>query len=431
MILFLGGLALDAIYCYNIAHGKEYYPSCVSLHALWWFVVPPQGGETQALRKVRHAILGCAKEMKPNRITRAYTLTIEANPGKAEQARYACYWYRAYTLDYCAKYFAQGPTEKRQAESTASLGWLANQAQQRARGIINAGFAAEKANGNQFKCPTDFPLFCDAKIQEAKSTSYTYWVKPPTCPAMPTQTHRALKNALRRGGKLRPTCEVRHGKRGRLVARVFVEFPKVKPVLSPEVLACDVGVNIGVARSDGYKSKPLRPVLNQATARKAARQKQGHRKKSNRTMVKQLLDREARKAVTLAARTGKVLVIEACKPLANLKPLGSIGGWPRQHFGARCLQIAEEVGVFVWEQWPARSSITCPPCGYCDKANRQGEAFRCVGCGFVGHADTVASINLARWARGKIRLYLEKAARKKHDSHHRLITVPLGGVEKS
>ena len=32
--------------------------------------------------------------------------------------------------------------------------------------------------------------------------------------------------------------------------------------------------------------------------------------------------------------------------------------------------------------------------------------------------------------RGKIPLYLEKAASKKHDSHHRLITMPKGGVEK-
>lgn len=366
---------------------------------------------------------------KPPRITRAYTLKIEANPGKAEQARYAAYWYRRYTLEYCAKYFAQGAETKRQAESTASLGWIANQAQQRARGMINAGFAAEKATGEPFHCPADFPVLCDATIKEAKGTTYTYWVRVPTCPPIPTTTHRALKNALRRGGKLRPTCEVRQGKKGGLVARVFVEFPKVALVLSPDVLACDVGVNIGVARSDGHKSKPLRLVMNQAVARKAERGRQGHLKKSSRTAVKQLLDREARKAVTLAAQTGKTLVIERLQTLSNLKPSGSNGGWPRQHFGARCLQIGEEMGVFVWEQWPARSSITCPACGHCDKANRRGESFHCVRCQFVGHADTVASINLARWARGKIRRILQRP-RKKHDSHH-CITVPFCGVETS
>ena len=375
--------------------------------------------------------MSVAKTSKFSRVTRSYTLKIEANPGKAEEARYCLYWYRLYTLDYCAKYFAQGPREKRQAESTKSLGWVANQAQQRARGIINAGFAAEKATGEPFHCPADFPLLCDAKIQEAKSTTYTYWIKPPTCPAVPTQTHRALKNALRRGGTLRPTCEVRQGKNGGLVARVFVEFPKLTPGLSADVLACDVGVNIGVARSDGYKSKSLRPVLNQATARKAARQKQKHRKKSSRTAVKQLLDREARKAVTLAARTGKVLVIESLHTLKNLKPSGSIGGWPRQHFGARCLQIGEEMGVSVWQRFPARSSITCLPWQHTDKASRKGEDFVCVTCGYSAHADVNAAHNLALWARADIRRYIEKGAGNKHGLLHCVPIPSSGGVEKS
>jgi transposase len=216
-----------------------------------------------------------------------------------------------------------------------------------------------------------------------------------------------------------------------MIARVFVEFPKLNAVPSPDVIACDVGVNIGVARSDGYKSKSLRPVMNRARQKRAEQQRQGHQKSSTRSAVKQLLDREARKAVTLAARTGKTLVLEAQKPLSNLKPSGSIGGWPCAHFAARCRQIAEEIGgVFVWEQWPARSSMTCTACGHCDKTNRTGERFHCVSCGFTRHADILASINLARWARGGISRYPAKAA-KKHDSLHCVPKLPLGGVGKS
>ena len=211
---------------------------------------------------------------------------------------------------------------------------------------------------------------------------------------------------------LRPTCEVRQGKRGGWVVRVFVAFPKPAATLSPDVLACDVGVNVGVARSDGYLSTSLRPALQRARQKRAAQQRQGHHKSAARTAAKQLLDREARKVVTLAARTGRSLVLEAHTALGNLKPTGRIGGWPRQHFAQRVRQIAEEVGVGVWEQWPARSSMTCPACGHCTKTNRQGVRFRCVSCGFRGHADTVASRNLARWARGGIRCYLKKAAQQ-------------------
>jgi hypothetical protein len=210
------------------------------------------------------------------------------NPGKAEHIRYAQYWYRLYVLDYCAKYYDQGPVKKPVAESTAGLGWIANQAQQCARGIINAGFAAEKATDTPFHCPADFPFLCEGSIEaDKKGTSYAYWVKPPTCPKVPAQTHRALNNALRRGG---------------MVARVFVEFPKLPAVPSPDVIACDVGVNIGVARSDGYKSKSLHPAMNRARQKRAAQQRQGHQKSSTRSAVKQLLDREARKVVTFLFR---------------------------------------------------------------------------------------------------------------------------------
>ena len=152
---------------------------------------------------------------RPSKVTRSYELQLLPNPGKAEHIRYAQYWYRHYTLDYCAKYYDQGPVKKPVAESTAGLGWIANQAQQRARSIINAGFAAEKVTDNPFHCPTDFPLLCGGRIEaDKKGTQYAYWVKPPTCPKIPAQTHRALNNALRRGGKLRPTCEVKQGKHG-------------------------------------------------------------------------------------------------------------------------------------------------------------------------------------------------------------------------
>src|ERR1044071_4822814 len=118
--------------------------------------------------------------MKRPKTIRSYVLKIEANPGKAEEARYACYWFRFFTLEYCQKYFTQGAIEEPKRESTAGLGWLPHQAQQRARGIINAGFAAEKATGEPFHCPVDFPLLCEAKLQPAKGTTYAYWIKPPT-----------------------------------------------------------------------------------------------------------------------------------------------------------------------------------------------------------------------------------------------------------
>ncbi len=42
---------------------------------------------------------------------------------------------------------------------------------------------------------------------------------------------------------------------------------------------------------------------------------------------------------------------------------------------------------------PAYGSQTCPSCGFVDKKNRNGDRFKCLHCGHVGHADQVAAIN--------------------------------------
>jgi len=54
----------------------------------------------------------------------------------------------------------------------------------------------------------------------------------------------------------------------------------------------------------------------------------------------------------------------------------------------------------------AYTSITCPPCGYIDRKNRNGDSFKCLKCGHTGHADHIAAINVkARWQDTEIHLY--------------------------
>jgi transposase len=311
------------------------------------------------------------------------------------------------TLDYVRQLYDKPPGD---FESTAGMGRLANQAQKRARDMLRAGRAAEKATGKPFSCPSSAPFVCDAVIQESKHTTFDYWVKTPLGPWLPAQTHRALKNALRKGGKLRKACEVRQGKNGGLVARCFVEFEKPEAKDTGDYLACDVGVNVAVARSDGYVSQPLHPILQRTKEKRAERQRQGHRRSSTRSALKQALDREARRAVASAAGGSKTLVLESPKALGNLKPSGRIGGWARRHFGERVRQIAEISGVAVREEWPAYTSITCLYCNYSDKANRRDVDFCCQRCGARGHADILGARNLVRKATGRFqRVEAEKA----------------------
>jgi len=45
---------------------------------------------------------------------------------------------------------------------------------------------------------------------------------------------------------------------------------------------------------------------------------------------------------------------------------------------------------------PEDTSRTCPQCGHCAKGNRNGIWFRCLSCGYRGHADAVGALNISR-----------------------------------
>lgn len=57
---------------------------------------------------------------------------------------------------------------------------------------------------------------------------------------------------------------------------------------------------------------------------------------------------------------------------------------------------AKLAGVQVVPVYPRGTSHICPACGVEDKKNRpERDLFRCIGCGYAGHADHVAAINIA------------------------------------
>jgi len=330
---------------------------------------------------------------------RCYELALLPNAGKAEAARHAIWWATRLCLDYVRRLYWL-PDEA--YVSTAGRGTLDNQAQARARNALRAGRAAARATGEPFGLPESVGELTEAEIRPARDSSFAYWVKVPCGPYLPAQPHRAFSRALRAGAALRPRCEIRRGRRGGYVARVFVEYSQCASAeRTRDVIGVDVGVNVGVATSDGRCSRSLRPILQRTRERNAERQRQGHRTRAVRSAIKQHLDREARRLVASAIRGHKTIAVETLRVVGNLKPSGSIGGWARRHFGERVRQIGEEAGcVAVVEVHPAYTSQTCPRCDHIDRLNRSGMEFRCVTCGYVAHADVIGARNVARKARG-------------------------------
>lgn len=328
---------------------------------------------------------------------RSYVVALKPNTGKAEEARYAIWWATRFCLDYVHR-LHHLPANI--AVSTAGRGELDHGALKRAKDMLRAGRAAERATGERFEKPQTVAVCADALLSQRPGTTFPLWVKVSCGPHLPAVPHRALSRALRAGGTLVEHCELRHGKTGGLVARIFVEHPRVEPTPSRDYIGADVGVNVGVTTSDGRHSHSLRPLLVRARVKRAAQQRQHHHRSSTRTAVKQLLDREARRLVMFTKRGNKGIAIESLKTLGQLKPSGIIGGWARRHFGERVLQIGELNGVAVTQVHPAYTSQTCVTCDHMDPKNRRGESFRCTFCGVALHADVVGARNIARKARG-------------------------------
>ncbi len=344
------------------------------------------------------------------RAVRSYVVALKPNRDKAEDSRYAIWWATRWALNYVHALYVMPPNAR---TSTVGLGALNNDAQKIARDIIRVGRAAERATRRRFGRPETVPTCATANIRPAHGTSFLYWAQIPTCAPVPLVPHRALSRALRFGGKVTSQCQVRIGKRGGIVALVRVEMPKPQASPSRDFIGADVGVNVAVATSDGRCAISLRPLLAHATAKRAEQQRQGHRRSSARTAVKQLLDREARRLVTLAKHGTKSIAIEGQWALANLRPTGKIGQWARRHFGERVRQLSEIQGVRIVEVNPAYTSQACRKCGFTAKTNRQGVFFACGQCGHRDHADVNAARNIAALARRVLRA--ERKGDVKHD----------------
>lgn len=365
-------------------------------------------------------------EKRKGGVVRAYTLRLYPNPGKAKEAFGILLEQRTWLYEFVRQHMTTG--EETWTTSTKGLGWTANRALRRAHAIVKAGRNSSIATGAWFNEPRYLPLIGDGTVEKSDTSTFDYWVKMTPGPRMPAKTHRGLKNALKRGGTLLKTCEIHQATQGWFYASVFVEFGKVEAEESTEYLGCDVGVNAGVARSDGYIGKSLRPLLNRTREKRAEQQRQGHCKSSLRSACKQTLDREARRAINVCLRGGKTLAVESLKITGNLQPSGSIGAWARQHFAKRCLDLAEVTGVAVIQVFPAYTSQTCPRYDFCHAENRRGIHFECRRCGYVAHADVVGARNVARKAAGRFsRWESEKAGIEIQDS---LSKHPLGGVSR-
>ena len=114
--------------------------------------------------------------------------------------------------------------------------------------------------------------------------------------------------------------------------------------------------------------------------------------------IKTIVNRELNLLFTRKTNSIKTIVVEDLSARMKVhfgkKWNRRLSGWMRGYLQERIRYKAKKYGIEVNEVNPAHSSRECPRCHCTDKKNRQGDTFKCSHCGYHGHADLVAALNI-------------------------------------
>lgn len=219
---------------------------------------------------------------------------------------------------------------------------------------------------------------------------------------------RALLNTSARNLSLLLAYPPKYGEIWKDGDRFYIRFSLAIPVPEPpadptHVVGVDVGEWCLLATSDGalYAADPLREALEEMVRlserlRVSKRARKAYKEEQRRA---NLLLRASVNHFLRSLPPGSLIVLEDLRGIrqgaARSKDRRTLFHfWPYGRVRKLIMEKAEWLGHAVKIVSPAHTSVTCPCCGTVDARNRRGAEFRCTNCGFHGHADLVAALNL-------------------------------------
>jgi IS605 OrfB family transposase len=191
------------------------------------------------------------------------------------------------------------------------------------------------------------------------------------------------------------------------------EAPLTQPVNG--FLGVDLGIVNIATNSDGDHAAGARLNRYRKRQQRLRARLQAKKTSSARRLLKKRRRKETRFAadvnhqiskriVAEAQRTGRGIAVEQLGGIRARVRLrkpqrAAVHSWAFAQLGSFLAYKAKAAGVAFVEVDPAYTSQRCHACGWVDKRNRHSQSgFKCGRCGFVGHADHNAAINIA--ARG-------------------------------
>jgi putative transposase len=180
---------------------------------------------------------------------------------------------------------------------------------------------------------------------------------------------------------------------------------------TPDVIGVDLGIVNVAVDSDGqvFTGEQVRKVRKRYKEQREGLQKVGT--KSAKRKAKRISGREARfqsdvnhcisKALVAKAVTArKALALEDLTGIRDRITARRAQRYERHSWAFFQLRTylqykADNAGVRVALVNPAYTSVTCPECGHCAKANRRSQSeFLCQACSYTAHADFVGARNI-------------------------------------
>ena len=217
---------------------------------------------------------------------------------------------------------------------------------------------------------------------------------------IPLRSHKQANFWLKQAGaSIKQGCVLGDG-----WLSIAVEIPDQPARAIGDEIGVDVGVNKLLATSDGNVYRTEIKRIMQTVRRK---------KPGGNAMIRACSERKQyinRAVKQLPWNTISLIAIEDLsgikvgkQPNRGKSFRKAMSPWTARQVGARIEQLAQQNRVRVVSVNPRDTSRRCPMCGMVDKANRNGEQFRCLRCNYTADADFVGSLNILSRANGNWR----------------------------
>ena len=203
---------------------------------------------------------------------------------------------------------------------------------------------------------------------------------------IPAKKTQIFNNALKEGTLKKSFKLIK--KNGEYYMECFVEFPEVKSS-NNRVIGIDVGLNHAAVTSDGKFYGSDVKDLQKRTKHRAYNKGLSAVKQKLNVIVKEIINDHPKcdfavEQLLFKGKRGRTIGFRR-----------KHGRWAYNHLSNKLEQIGITEGFSVTRVNPKYTSQTCPVCGFISRGNRKNESFKCLQCGFTGHADHVGAINIS------------------------------------